>query len=166
MKNIEIDFFSVQENKPKKESKEKAVKDDKPALTGYISPSGKLVLPARTVAQLAVDIDNTSFKVGKQQGKRKAKSLYMVPDTENQTDTFRFTKAAKSYTMLLPVILQNNGVDYLAAKYTFTVNPMSYNGGTALELKLTKGEKEEAEPKKPYTGKPRGRKPKVQESGN
>ena len=161
MKDIAIDFFSAQENKPTKEANEKAAKAAKPVLSGYISPSGKVVLPARTVAQLAIDIDNVAFKVGKPQGKRKAKSLYMVPENDNQTDTFRFEKAAKSYTMLLPLILQNNGVDYTAGKFTFVVKPFDYNEKTALELKLTK---EETEPKKPYTGKPRGRKPKSKES--
>ncbi len=161
MKNIEIDFFSSHENKPAKEKSEKPTKVEKPALTGYISPSGKLVLPARTVAQLGLDIDNTTFKVGKQQGKRKAKSLYMVPENDDQADTFRFTKAAKSYTMLLPVILQNNGVDYKEAKYSFTVNPFEYKDTTAIELKLVK---EDNAPKKPYTGKPRGRKPKIQDA--
>ena len=159
MKDIAIDFFSVQENKPLKETKEKTTKAAKPVLTGYISPSGKVVLPARTVAQLDVSIDETAFKVGKQQGKRKAKSIYMVPESGDETNTFRFTKAAKSYTMLLPVILQNNGVDYADVKYSFTINPIDYNGQTALELKLTK---EETGEKKPYTGKPRGRKPKAQ----
>ena len=161
MKNIEIDFFSAHENKPAAEKKTKAAKAENPVLTGYISPSGKLVLPARTVAQLDVDIDNAAFKIGKQQGKRKAKSLYMVPESGDQTDTFQFTKAAKSYTMLLPVILQKNGVDFTKAKYNFTVSPFDYQEKTALELKLTK---EETGPKKPYTGKPRGRKPKVQEA--
>lgn len=161
MKNIEIDFFSVHENKPAKPKKEKPAKAETPVLTGYISPSGKLVLPAKTVAQLGMDIEGTAFKVGKQQGKRKAKSLYVVPEHDDQTNTFRFAKAAKSYTMLLPVILQNNGIDFTEAKYNFVVNPVSYNGTTALELKLSK---EETEPKKPYTGKPRGRKPKFKET--
>ncbi len=161
MKNIEIDFFSVQENKPVVEKKEKLNKVEVPVLTGYVSPSGKLVLPARTIAQLDFDIDNTAFKVGKQKGKRKAKSLYMVPESDDQSETFRFTKAAKSSTMLLPIILQNNGVDYTKAKYTFTVNPFDYKETTALELKLTK---EDNAPKKPYTGKQRGRKPKIQET--
>jgi len=161
MKNIDIVFFSIQENKPVKETNEKAAKTEKPVLTGYISPAGKLVLPARIVAQLGFDIDNKAFKVGKQQGKRKAKSLYVVPESDDQTDTFQFTKAAKSYTMLLPVILQNNGVDYKQANYSFTINPFDYKETTALELKLTKADDA---PKKPYTGKPRGRKPKIQEA--
>lgn len=161
MKNIEIDFFSAQENKPAKTKKEKPTKAEIPVLTGYVSPSGKLVLPARTVAQLGIDIDGAAFKVGKQQGKRKAKSLYVVPEYDDQTNTFRFAKAAKSYTLLLPVILQNNGIDFTKAKYTFTVKPVNYNETTALELKLSQ---EETEPKKPYTGKPRGRKPKFKET--
>ena len=63
--------------------------------------------------------------------------------------------------MLLPVILQNNGVDYKQANYSFTINPFDYKETTALELKLTKADDA---PKKPYTGKPRGRKPKIQEA--
>lgn len=156
MKSIKINFFSPAENSQAKPRAEKAARLMKAVLTGYISSSGKLVLPAKTVANLGVDLNATPFKIGMDQGKRKAKSLYLVP-TSNDAETFSFEKAAKSYTLALPYILTKSGVDYTNTKYGFTIRLFEYEGTTAFELQLAP---EAAAAKAPYTGKPRGRKPK------
>jgi len=126
-------------------------------LTGYVSSAGKLVFPGITVANLGVDLGTTRFRVGMDAGKRKAKSLYLVPSSTDE-ETFTFEKAAKSYTLALPFILKRSGVDFTKTKYDFTIRLFEYEGMTAFELKVAP---EAAATKVPYTGKPRGRKPKV-----
>ena len=107
------------------------------------------------MAQLGVDLEKTAFKVGMDEGKRKAKSLYLVPSSTDE-GTFVFEKAAKSYTLAFPFILKKSGVDFTKTKYKFTIHLFNYEGTTAFELKVAP----EAEAvKEPYAGKPRGRKP-------
>ena len=156
MKAINIHFFSSTENQLPTPKAEKAAKPAKLLLTGYISTAGKLVLPAKTAAHLGVDLSKTSFKVGMDEGKRKAKSLYLVPGSTDE-ETFTFEKAAKSYTLALPFILKRSGVDFAKTKYDFTIRLFEYEGTTAFDLKIAP---EAAVTKVPYTGKPRGRKPK------
>ncbi|GAB4039377.1 hypothetical protein [Spirosoma gilvum] len=156
MKAAKIRFFSPTENQQSTSKLEKASKPANLKLTGYVSTAGKLVLPAKTVAQLGVDLDKTSFKVGMDEGKRKAKSLYLVPSSMDE-GTFAFQKAAKSYTLALPFILKKSGVDFTKTKYDFTVRLFEYEATTAFELKVAP---EATAVKLPYTGKPRGRKPK------
>lgn len=159
MKAPSIHFFSPAENSQAKQKTEKSVKPAKVVLTGYISSSGKLVLPDRTVASLGVDLSTTSFKVGMDEGKRKAKSLYLVP-ASNGEEIFGFEKAAKSYSLALPYILKKSGVDFAKSKYEFKIRLFEYEGRTAFELQLSP---EAATPKVPYTGKPRGRKAKQEQ---
>lgn len=154
MKAIKINFFSPTENDQPKPKASKSTKPTKLVLTGYISSAGKLVLPAKTVISLGIDLNATSFKLGMDQGKRKAKSLYLVP-AGSDAQTFSFEKAAKSYALAVPFILTKSGVDYAKAKYTFTIRLFEYEGTTAFELQLTS---ESTEAKAPYAGKPRGRK--------
>jgi hypothetical protein len=155
MKATQIRFFSRQENS---EQKTKTAPKSTPA-TGYISGAGKLVFPAKTVAQLGFEPDGSRFKIGTQEGKRKLKILYLIPDTEGDPEAFDLEKAAKSYTISLPIILQKGGIDYAKSKYVFTVKPFEYESGVSgLELALAS-----QEPKAEYTGKPRGRKSKQQE---
>lgn len=156
MKAINIHFFSPTENSQAKPKTEKAAKPTRVVLTGYVSSTGKLVLPAKTVANLGVDLDNTSFKVGMLEGKRKANSLYLVPAGNGQ-ELFTFEKTAKSFTLALPFILKKSGVNFSKTKYDFTIHLFGYEGTTAFELKLAP---QATTPKVPYTGKPRGRKPK------
>ena len=155
MKVPPIRFYSSADNsetKPKKESKPKPVD-----LTGYISSAGKLVFPAKTVEQLGLDPETTSFKIGTQDGKRKIKSLYLIPANDQEADTFTLAKGAKSYTLLLALILQKGGVDYSETKYSFTIKPFDYEDDTTgYELQLTN-----QMPKQEYTGKARGRKPRA-----
>jgi len=94
MKALKINFFSPTQNSPTKAKSPKAAKPAKVVLRGYISSTGKLTLPAKTVANLGINLDDTLFKVGMDQGKRKAKSLYLVP-ASGQEETFTFEKAAK-----------------------------------------------------------------------
>lgn len=156
MKALTINFFSPTENSPTKAKSPKAAKPAKVSLTGYISSKGKLTLPAKTVNNLGVDLNATPFKVGMDQAKRKAKSLYLVP-ASGPEETFSFEKGAKSYTLALPFILKKSGVDYTKGKFSFTIRLFDYEGTTAFELQLAP---DAAAPKVPYTGKPRGRKPK------
>lgn len=150
MKPDQIKFFSPEDNS---ESKQKT-KAKPVSLTGYVSPTGKLVFPAKTIAQLAFDPENSQFKIGTQDGKRKIKSLYLIPDADGESESFSLEKAAKSYTISLAVILQRGKIDYAKNKYAFTINPFEYQSGvTGYELQLA-----DQSPKAPYTGKPRGRK--------
>ena len=153
MKAKQIRFFSPEENSEVKKPKRKATPKQSPA-TGYISTAGKVVFPNKTVEQLSINTDQATFKVGTQEGKRKIKSLYIVPANAGQEETFTLEKAAKSYSMSLPYILQKGGIDYANQKHTFTAKSFDYgNGVEGYELNLVN-----ESPKQPYTGKPRGRK--------
>lgn len=142
MKSIDIRFFVPSENSAPITEKTKAAKPKKVILTGYISSAGKLVFPAKTVSDLgrsagAVDFDTTSFKVGMQDGKRKAKFLYLVPMSDTADETFQAEKAAKSYTISLPFILKKSGVDFEKSKFTFLIKLFAYEGNAAFELVLS-----------------------------
>lgn len=155
MKATQIRFFSPQDNsKPKEKSKALA----KPVpVTGYISSAGKLVFPDKAVAKLGLDPENIQFKIGIEDGKRKVKALYLVPATDGQSENFGLEKAAKSYTLSIPVILQKSKIDYANTKYVFEIKPFDYEEGiTGYELQLS-----DQEPKPAYVGKPRGRRPKA-----
>ncbi|GAB2568637.1 hypothetical protein [Spirosoma areae] len=154
MKAKQIRFFSLTENsETKKKEKKNSVKST-PA-TGYISSTGKLVFPDKAIAKIGVDPQNQRFKVGTQEGKRKIKSLYLIPGNDEQDETFELVKAAKSYGISLPYILQKGGIDYAKGKYGFTVKSFEYGDNvTGYELKLS-----DQSDKPAYTGKPRGRKP-------
>lgn len=153
MKAKQIRFFSQDENSETKQSKKKTEVKSTPA-TGYISTAGKVVFPNKTVDQLGFDPQDSWFKVGTQDGKRKIKSLFLVPGASGQEEAFELEKAAKSYSISLPYILQKGGIDYSNTKHTFTVKPFDYDGDVqGYELKLASDT-----PKAAYTGKPRGRK--------
>ncbi|MBO0947633.1 hypothetical protein [Fibrella forsythiae] len=136
MQTGEIRFFNPSENTdvvPQKRSKKPAT------LTGYISTTGKLVLPNKTVEQLGLNLDGMTFKVGAQAGKRTAKLLYLVPADSGDSSAFEVVKAAKSYSISLPFILQKNGIDYVTQKYTFVISSFDFDGGvTGYSLKLNK----------------------------
>ena len=153
MKATALRFFSPHENSESKtKSTPKAV-----TLTGYLSPAGKLVFPAKTVSQLGFNPDTTRFKIATQEGKRKIKSLYLIPADDDSTETFEMVKAAKSYTISLAVILQRSGINYAKSKYTFTIKPFTYEDVVSgYELHLN-----DSAPKPTYMGKPRGRKRKT-----
>jgi hypothetical protein len=153
MKDKAIRFFSPEENTATKPGK--AVKEPV-KLEGYISTTGKLVFPAKTMNQLELEADSVRFRIGTPEGKRTIKSLYLVPTHDPNVEAFPLKKAAKGYTIALGLILQNGGIDYSLTSYTFTVNPVDLEDGLiGFELRL-----QDAAPKPSYTGKPRGRKPK------
>lgn len=156
MKATDIHFFSLEENQVPKDKTQKATQPRRVILTGYISTSGKLMFSTKAVAELGIDAQNRTFKVGILKGKRKAESLYLVSAEDNQADTFQLEKSAKGYTLALPVILKKSGINFSVSKYSFVIELLSYEGSVAFELRL---QPKEVLPKVPYTGKPRGRKP-------
>jgi len=153
MKQKAIKFFSPEENVPKTKTTEKAA----PLPTGYISKSGKLVFPAAVLRDLGIDPESTKFKIGTQEGKRKIKSVYLVP-ASNSGQTFSFEKSGRGHVIPLAVILKKGAVDFESQKLVFKIKTFDFDQSTkgyelAIETEATKSE---------YTGKPRGRKPRVQ----
>lgn len=153
MKEKRIRFFSPADNS--KPSAAKTEKEKPVTLTGTISAFGKLVFSMETVEKLGIQSDTAYFKIGTQEGKRKLKSLFLVPTTD-ATDAFILQKGGKSYGLPLAGILQKYGIDFKGSKFDFTIKPFEFQEGvTGYELQL-----EDQAPKPEYTGKPRGRKPK------
>jgi hypothetical protein len=150
MKARAIKFFSPDENvsvtkKPQEKSKP----------TGYISSSGKLVLPPKTLEELGIEPETGRFKIGTQQGKRTLKYLYLIPSTEEE-GTFALTRSGRGYSIPLELILRKGGVDFESTKYIFEITLFNYDEGV-VGFELALGTED---PKPAYTGKPRGRKPK------
>ena len=156
MKNQSIRFFSPQDNTLDKPKERKATAKIKPVkLEGYISHTGKLVIPAKSFEQLDIPSDSAWFQIGTDAGKRKIKTLYLVP-ADSEENGFELVKAAKSYTLAIGVILKKGSIDFDQTKYSFTLTPFEDESGTnGYALKLTSDL-----PKPAYSGKPRGRKPK------
>jgi len=154
MKVKSIKFFSPNENAPvTAKAKEKA------APTGYISSTGKLVLPSATLEELGIEAESAKFKIGTQQGKRTLKFLYLIPATD-QDETFSLEKSGRGYVIPLAIILKKGGVDFENVKYTFSITLFNYEEGVVgYELAL-----ENPLPKPVYTGKPRGRKPRTEQA--
>lgn len=153
MKLKAIKFFSPEENV----SKTKAVEKSAPLPTGYISNSGKLVFPAAALQDLGIDPESTYFKIGTQEGKRKIKSVYLVPAASSD-QTFSFEKSGRGHVIPLAIILKKGNVNFESEKLIFKISTFDFDQTTkGFELVI------EAEAPKPeYTGKPRGRKPRVQ----
>ena len=153
MKASAIKFFSPDENvaitkKPK----------EQPKPTGYISSTGKLVLPPKTLEELGIEPASTRFRIGTQQGKRTLKNLYLIPSADSE-GTFGLTKSGRGYSIPLEIILKKGGVDFEQAKYTFAITLFNYEEGVVgYELELSSAD---SKPKPEYTGKPRGRRPKA-----
>jgi len=149
MKLKAIKFFSPEENVVQEK---KAKSKSKPKPTGYISPAGKLVLPAKTLEELGIESE-THFKIGTQEGKRSLKFLYLIPSSDTN-GTFALVKSGRGSSIPLEIILKKGGIDYANVKYTFVVSLFNYEENVVgYELELSS-----SEPKAPYTGKPRGRK--------
>lgn len=138
----------------------KAKKVKKPApLTGYVSNTGKLVIPTKTVQATSNLVGIQAMKVGTSAGKRKLTELYLIPTDEKDTEGFPVVATPRGVTIELAHILTGGRINYKVEKYSFTLEPFTYQeGATGYELQLTTLQ---AEKKAPYTGKPRGRKPKV-----
>lgn len=156
MKKPQIKFFLPEENAPQVS---KAVKKAKPS--GYISDTGKLVFPQSTLEEIGIEPETAIFKIGTDDGKRKIKSLYLIP-TEEKEGTFAFSRVGRGSGIPLPIILKRGGIDYETTKHIFTVTIFNYSEGViGYELQI-----QSEVPKPEYTGKPKGRKPKVTEQEN
>nr|WP_295935009.1 hypothetical protein [uncultured Dyadobacter sp.] len=152
MKLKAIKFFSPEENV----SKTKAVEKAAPLPTGYISNSGKLVFPASALRDLGIDPESTHFKIGTQEGKRKIKSVYLVPAVGSD-QTFSFEKSGRGHVIPLALILKKGNVNFNSEKLIFKISTFDFDQATkGYELAI-----ETEAPKPEYTGKPRGRKPKA-----
>lgn len=153
MKIKSIKFFAPEENAPVQKSAPKA----KPLPTGYISASGKLVFPSASLEELGIEAASSQFKIGTDEGKRKIKSLYLVP-SESAEKAFSFERSGRGgYVIPLALILKKGGIDFESAKVTFSVSLFHYDEGV-VGYQLTF---ENSAPKPEYTGKPRGRKPRA-----
>jgi hypothetical protein len=153
MKLKAIKFFSPEENV----SKTKAAEKEASLPTGYISNSGKLVFPAIVLRDLEIDPESAHFKIGMQEGKRKIKSVYLIPAASSD-QTFSFEKSGRGHVIPLAIILKRGNVHFESEKLIFKISTFDFDQSTnGFELVI------EAEaPKTEYTGKPRGRKPRVQ----
>ena len=152
----DIRFFLPEENQPKSKEKVKA----KALPTGYISNAGKIIFPSATIEELGIEPETTKFQVGTDQGKRKIKNLYLIPT--DQPNAFSIVRTGRGYSLPLEVILSKGGIDYSASKHTFTASIFDHEGVAGYALAISP---ETVVEKAPYTGKPRGRKPKT-EAGN
>lgn len=152
MKLKAIKFFSPEENVPEVKAAAKAA----PIPTGYISNSGKFVFPAATLRDLGIDPEAANFKIGTQEGKRKIKSVYLVPAAKSD-QTFSLEKSGRGHVIPLAVILKKCGVDFESQKLVFKISTFDFDQSTkGFELII-----EVEAPKPEYTGKPRGRKAKT-----
>ncbi|MCF2491501.1 hypothetical protein [Dyadobacter sp. CY347] len=151
MKAKNIRFFSPQENEQKAEKKA-AVKS---LPKGYISAVGKIVFPSVAIEELGIEPDTTKFLVGTDDGKRKIKNLYLIPT--DQDSAFSITRSGRGYSLPLDLILSKGGIDYGNQKYVFTASIFQHEGSVGYALEISP---EQAPEKAPYTGKPRGRRPK------
>jgi hypothetical protein len=152
MKLKAIKFFSPEENV----SKVKATPKAAPLPIGYISNSGKLVFPAAALRDLEIDPESAYFKIGTQEGKRKIKSLYLVPAV-NSDQTFSFEKSGRGHVIPLAIILKKGNVNFENEKLVFKISTFDFDQATkGYELAI-----ENEVPKPEYTGKPRGRKAKA-----
>ena len=152
MKPVSIQFFSPSDNT--KSTQPPTTKQTRNvSLRGSISATGKLIFSPKTVAQLALDPTVARFKIGIEQGKRKIKSLYLIPTHEDPSNTFELVKKTNSYRIALSLILQKGSVDYQKTPYGFTIHSFANQDGVrGYELRLST-----LAPKPPYAGKPRGR---------
>jgi len=154
-----IRFFTQADNQPETKQEKAKTATKLIPLTGYVSATGKLVLPNKTLQAINESGTLQAMKVGSPIGKRKLTVLYLVPTNEQDTEGFPVVAAARGATIDLGQILHNGRIKYKAEKYNFTLTPFTYEAGvTGYELELTT---QSSKPKAPYMGKPRGRKPKV-----
>jgi hypothetical protein len=154
---MRIYFFSAQDNQ-----KTKALSTNRktPTLKGSVTRAGTLRLPTNALKQLGLDPLTTPVRIGTPAGKRAAKVLYLLPVAEATADAFTLTQAANRYSLPLAGILQQMGIEYRTSPYRFVLRPFAFEEGlTGYELMFTSDGA--LNPKAPYTGKPRGRKPKA-----
>ena len=151
MKAKNIRFFSAQENEPKADKKPKT----NPLPKGYISAAGKIIFPSAAIEELGIEPESTRFLVGTDDGKRKIKNLYLVPTDEQSA--FSIVRTGRGYSLPLELILTKGGIDYSNQKYIFTASIFQHDDSVGYALEISP---EQVVEKVPYTGKPRGPKPK------
>lgn len=136
MKTIKLRYFKPQATATKS-TKTKALK-------GHISKTGSLFLP------LELNFGDSMFsKVATSKDSQSITSLYIAP-TSNP-DEFPIKQTKKSYAINIESVLAEDGLDYKTGKLTFTIDTIQIRNQTYYELNFDA-------PKKPYTGKPRGKK--------
>ncbi|MPR32930.1 hypothetical protein [Salmonirosea aquatica] len=133
----DIRFFSPQENKAERKTRTKE-ETDAPA-TGYISATGKVIIPQKAAEQVGLNSEHTTYMVGTQQNKRKLKSLYIIPASGHVEGAFEMQSSGRNNFIALGVILEKSGLDYQNNKYTFDINSFVYGDDIkGVELKLNK----------------------------
>lgn len=108
-------------------------------IEGYISRTGKLVIPNRSVDQLQLDFNlmNVRMKVGVDAQENNINTLYLVPTEKTIVEAFTVNQAAKGYTIKLGTILLKEGIMYKTTRYTFVIEPFFFDDGTgAYRLRL------------------------------
>jgi hypothetical protein len=132
MKLEDIRFFTPEENKPVKKKEETAQQ-----ATGYISATGKVIIPQKSADEVGLNPEGKAFRIGVPENKRKLKSLYVLPTSTDEEGAFEMKESGRNYFIPLGVILENSGVDFQNNKYTFDVNSFQFdNDVTGYELKL------------------------------
>ena len=64
----DIRFFSPQENKAERKTRTK--EDTDTPITGYISATGKVIIPQKAAEEVGLNAEHTTYMVGTQQNKR------------------------------------------------------------------------------------------------
>ncbi len=132
MKLEDIRFFTPEENKPAKKKEETAQK-----ATGYISATGKVIIPQKSAEEVGLNPEGKAFRIGVPENKRKIKSLYILPASADQEGVFEMKESGRNYFIPLGVILENSGIDFQNNKYSFDVNSFEFdNDVEGYELKF------------------------------
>jgi len=129
----EISFFTPEENVAPRETAEKAPKT---YTTGYITSTGKIIIPQKSAEEAGIEPQNSAFKVGKPEKKRKLKSLFLVPASREEEGVFEMEESGRNFFISLGPILDKSGLDVQNKKYTFDIKPFEYGDSKAFELKL------------------------------
>lgn len=133
----DIRFFSPQENKAERKTKVKE-ESGEPA-TGYISSTGKVIIPQKAAEEVGLNTSHTTYMVGTEQNKRKLKSLYVVPASGHTEGAFEMVSSGRNNFIALGVILEKSGLDYQNNKYTFEISSFVLGDDIkGIELKLNK----------------------------
>ncbi|WP_373514139.1 hypothetical protein [Persicitalea sp.] len=129
----EISFFTPEENVAPRKTSEKA---EKTYTTGYITSTGKVIIPQKSAEEVGIEPQNSAFKIGKPENKRKLKSLFLVPASREEEGVFEMEESGRNFFLPLGPILEKGGLDVQNNKYTFNIKSFDYNDVTAFELKL------------------------------
>ncbi len=157
--NVIHPLFLRQDNKPASITAVTKKSAKLPALTGYISTTGKLVFPIKTWQVITKSGPVQRMRVGTQTNKRTLSKLHLIPTDKHDDHGFPLAAAAKGSTIKLDRILQDGQIDYKHDKYRFTLVPFSYQAGEIGYMVQLTSQADKL--KVPYMGKRRGYKPRV-----